>query len=186
MDAQLVEMLSLMTVMIIPVVLALAALQSQSTVADPLAPSRDGWLSCVQPNREARTCESIYRYRWVGRKIFYDVDVLFRSEPETVLRMRSQMYSRDDAVCSLTFDAESGVIGMSIDGHEADGEALAQARREVAELLKDTDGLEYCVRYTPATDGQFTYWATVAGVPRSEPEGVMMWVRSDDGWTVAP
>jgi len=175
-----------MTVMFIPVVLALAAFQSPPTVADPLAPSRDGWLSCVQPNREAKTCESIYRYRWVGQKIFYDVDVLFRSEPKTVLRLRSQMYSRDDAVCSLTFDAESGVISMSINGHEADDETLAQARREVAEILKDTDGQEYCVRYTPAEDGQFVYWASVEGIPRTEPEGLMMWVRPGDGWRVAP
>jgi len=174
------------TMMIISFAWALASLQPQTAVPDPLAPSRSGWISCVEPDSAAKTCVSIYQYTWRDQKIFYDVDLLMDDEPVTILRMRAQMYYRDDAACSRTSQAEEGVVGMSIDGREATSEALQATRREVAEILKDLDGEEYCVQYEPAADGRFTTRVSVEGVRRPESDSVMMWVRREDGWRVAP
>jgi len=172
--------------MIIPLLWALGSFAVQAAVADPLAPSRSGWVSCVKPDSDAKTCVSIYRYTWRDQKIFYEVDLGVDDQPLTILRMRSQMYYRDDAACSRTSQAEQSLVGMTIDGAEATEEALREMRREVAEMLKDLDGQEYCVRYEPAANGRFTTHVSVEDIRRPDSDSVMMWIRPDDGWRVAP
>lgn len=155
-------------------------------VPDPLGPSREGWIACVDPDQARKTCMAITRYRWIGQKILYESEMLIDDQPFTILHARTVLEYRGAAVCSWTQDIGGEIVGIAVEGENLPAEALDLRRREIAARMKDLAGVEYCVTYEPGPDGTFLTQVSIEGVRSPASDNTMIWVRPDDGWTVAP
>ncbi|HWQ86499.1 hypothetical protein [Brevundimonas sp.] len=166
------------------VVLAITAL----TDPDPLAPARDGQVQCYTPDVERKTCRAIgsYLFEPDGR-IINDAENMLNEEPFVILRARSAVYVRDGAVCATDAFDDRHIRTIEVNGNTLEGEAMSSARSAVAASMRETIGTgEYCSTYHPKPDGSLRALVTVNGLPRPDAEDMVLWIRREDGWRVAP
>ena len=155
---------------------------------NPLAPARDGRVQCYTPDVERQVCRAIgaYRFEPDGR-IVNDAENMLSSVPLGILYATSEVYIKDNAECSLGAFDEGHVRAIEVNGVALEGEQLASARSMVAEIMREAIGSgEYCSTYHPKPDGSLRALVTVDGMPRTDAEDTILWIRREDGWRVAP
>jgi hypothetical protein len=170
--------------MIISFIWAVAALNAPTAVPDPLAPGREGWLGCVDPDVERKVCLSLKHYRWVDDKIIIDGQMLIAAEPLTIMKYRDEAIYVGDAVCSWTQNIEAAIISISVNGETLTGDIFRTTRRDISAPLLHTAGQKYCVTFEPRQAGGFVMQPSLNDVRQPEGDRTMIWVRPDDGWNV--
>lgn len=151
-------------------------------VTDPLAPSREGYIGCIEPDVAHRTCLAIKHYRWKGARVTVEGDMLTNDARRTVVRTTSEVAYVGAAVCSWMPDPEAGVLSITVEGRSLKGEEFQQRRREFIAPLLSTADEKYCVTFEPTASEAFIMQPSLDGAPLPDRGLTLLWIRPDDGW----
>ena len=168
---------------------AFAALLHLQT-PDPLARAWEGLEQCFTPDEVRKTCRALAGYRRThdGRIINDAEVVLVDEDPEMILVSATPVTLRDDMVCGTGKMAEGEIQTVIVDGvsitAKNDPTDLIGAIAEAFQV--SSGGREICTRYDAAGDGRFTPVVFLDGKQFPDDGDVVIWVRRDDGWRVAP
>jgi hypothetical protein len=157
---------------------------------DPLARAWEGMEQCYAPDEVRKTCRALagYRRSQDGR-IINDAEVLLvDADPEMILVSATPVTIRDDLVCGTGKISEGEIQAVIVDG------VRITAKNDPTDLIgviADTleafsGGQEICTRYDAAGEGRFTPVVFLDGKQSPDDGDVVIWVRRDDGWRVAP
>ncbi|RZI99920.1 MAG: hypothetical protein EON90_09575 [Brevundimonas sp.] len=179
--------------MILTPLLALAGLfqtPAPDVASDPLAPARAGLLQCyaaaIDIDRKICAGISTYTFNADGSITTTSVNVM-NDDPVILLGAASVVYVRDGAECSRIADHADHFTTIDVDGVRLEGEDLAMARRNLADIITATLGNgEYCTRYTRKADGGIEAVTSVNGVEKPETRSQVLWIRPEDGWRAVP
>ncbi|WP_395644803.1 hypothetical protein [Terricaulis sp.] len=168
-----------------PLLLARAA-QAQD-MDDPLAPARQGYVRCDEPDTVRRTCIFMETFRFErGGRITSHQTTLHRAEPLVVMEIETPITMRGAAFCDPFRESDVNAATFSVDGRAAGRDATASLRAEVLARFSALMGRESCVLLAPAGEGRFTTSVTIDGAPYPRQASTMIWVRPEDGYRVLP
>jgi hypothetical protein len=172
-------------------ILAAAVGLSFATLAPPalaqqdvMAPARAGQLQCYSPNELRKTCSALAGYRLRPDGSYENrARVLLSRQPLIVMTTSSPVTVRVGAVCGPVTQQHLQAAQFTVDGAAASDDDAAYLREQVAQMPGFVAN-EICTTYTPEENG-FRADYTVNGV-RSSDSARVIWVRPDEGYTVAP
>lgn len=154
--------------------------------ADVLAPAREGAMQCYTPNIERRTCRAIATYTFAADgAIDSGGHAVISPQPVIIMTANSPVVVRDGAVCGPFTLADLERATFTVDGRPASLEETAFIREQVAQAPGIID-TEVCSTYTLTEGGVYRTEATVDGVAQPDFTDTVIWVRPEDGYTVAP
>ena len=173
--------------MVLPLVLSLAALAAPDAgPADPLAPARDGMMQCYGPDAARRTCKSIAGYTFGSDGVMNQAEVLVSPAGPMVMKAATPVVVREGAVCGPVRAEDIDASQVVFAGRPLAGAQAEKVKAQMKSGLGPVLGAEVCTTYVPAPQG-YTTQVTVNGTPAPDmSNSQVIWVRSDEGWTVAP
>jgi hypothetical protein len=178
--------------MVLAFALAMLAAQPADTPpaamgADPLAQARNGQLQCFEPDPARHTCKSLAGYVFApDGAITNQAQVLVSLQGPIVMLTSTPVVVRDGKVCGPVRTEDIDQSRLMFAGRPLDGPQAVQVKAKLKARMGEMIGTEVCTRFTPDASGWVTQ-VTVNGElapPQASMRGI--WVRPDDGWTVAP
>ncbi len=151
---------------------------------DILAPARAGHLQCYAPDQARKTCRALASYRLRADGSYENqATVLIAQQPFIVMSASSPVSIRDGAVCGPLTQEHLQAAQFAINGQQASNDDAAYLREQLAQMPGFLG--EICTTYTPSGDS-FRADVTVNGVAAGGESSTVIWVRPEDGYTVAP
>ncbi|AQR73245.1 hypothetical protein [Sphingomonas sp. LM7] len=165
--------------------LMLASVAPQ-TPADPLAAAKAGKIQCTNPNVEKKTCVSLTRYKVKRDGSFESTGtVLISPQPVTTMEIRSAGTVKDGALCSPIRTADFETATYRTDGKPVDAATAAAIRPQIVGTIAPMANKTGCMR--EVRDGALLRMeVSIDGVARPEMTQKALWVKPEDGYTVAP
>ena len=164
---------------------ALAFAAPAAAQQDILAPARTGQLQCYAPDRARKTCGAMISYRLLADGSYENQAlVLVARQPTILMYSATSVVVRDGAVCGGRTREHLQAARFIIDGQPASEDNAAFLREQVAQmpsLVAD----EICTTYTQSGDA-LRADLTINGAPSGGESSTVIWVRPDEGYTVAP
>lgn len=167
--------------------IALSFLLVAASVAEQMAPAKQGMLQCQMPNLESKTCFSLTTVRQTGPSTYsLKTDMLVDAAGPVIASIRSIVSVRGSEICQVMNPNELAGAEFTFDGRPLAG---AEAADYGARLRGDFAGLaghRVCTQIVPGEQGVVTVIGTLDGkrIPVGDYE--MKWVTPGDGWKVAP
>ena len=157
---------------------------AQAQPVDPLALAREGRLSCFTPDLAAKTCRAMgaYSFHHDG-SIESEGVVIINFDPLIVMTITAPVYVRDEMVCRPLRLADLDGAVFEIEGAPATAEQTNALRVQMRARMAPMEG-EICSAYVRDGDG-FTSTGYFNGRRHSGLDDRMIWVRPEDGYTVA-
>ena len=140
-------------------------------------------MECFSPNLVARTCEAMSSYRFLeDGEIANDGATALQSNPTIIAYGTSMLFMRDGLICSRVDATTFQDMRFTIDGQRATPDVEQELRQVFAGALAGIN--EVCWRYTPDSEG-IGVTAYADGVENPDMADRMIWVRREDGYTLA-
>jgi hypothetical protein len=152
---------------------------------DPLAPARAGELQCYTPDTVRKTCSALAGYTFGSDGIDNQAEVLLSPKPLIVMKSVSPVWVRAGAVCGPLRKQDIDAATIFVFGQVASDAQAAQIRAQIEAGYGSRLGKEVCTTYTLAGD-RYIAQVTIDGSQHPELSDKVIWVRQDEGYTVAP
>lgn len=162
----------------------------QLHAADPLGPAWEGLAQCYKPDEARKTCRALAGYRRSGDgQIINDAEVLLmESDPEMIILSSAPVFVRDGMVCGSGKFTVAELHTAIVDG------VTITSKNDTTGLLDEivrilhafAPGQEVCTLYEEVDDGRFKRVVFYDGKRSADDGNVVIWVRREDGWRVAP
>jgi hypothetical protein len=166
--------------------LAVYMLMLGAAKADPLANAHAGMMQCYQPDTSRKVCLALASYVFERNgAIINRADVLLSPQPALIMRTSSQVIIKGDAVCGPMRREDLDAAQFFANGTPIPADKVAEIRNEVAHGYEGLLGKEVCTTYIPAGD-RLSAQVTIDGAPNAQYTQQVIWVKPDDGYTVAP
>ena len=169
-------------------VIAVAAVAVAFTAAgaDPLAEGLAGKVQCYRPNPDKKTCGALssYSLRRDGA-ILNTAEVMLTANPVLVMRTTSTVTVKGEAVCGPVRKEDIDSATITVNGSALPDDKSVAVKAQIAGAFKDMFGKEVCTTYVPTGD-KLTAQVTLDGKLKPEYSQTVIWVKPEDGYTVAP
>lgn len=177
-------MLRLIVAAVLSLPLAAPAFAQPGSLPPPIAQAMQGKLQCYEPNRVAKTCQSLAGYREDGKGAFENfATVLIAPKPQITMEVVSLVAIRNGEVCGVISVADLAKAKFNINSVAANASQETAIRQLVGASLTAMADQEICTGYAPDGDG-FVATATMNGAPFGKEQKVI-WVSPDDGYKVS-
>lgn len=165
---------------------AVVVLAFSAAAADPLAEGFAGKLQCYKPNIEKKTCGALSAYseRRDGA-IINTADVLLSPNPAVVMRTISTVERKGEAVCGPMRKEDIEAATILVNGAPLPEDKAVGARQQIIGAMQPMLGQEVCTTYVPDGD-KLSAKVTLNGTAKPEYTQTVIWVKPEDGYTVAP
>lgn len=161
---------------------ALAGATHAQTLADPLAPAREGMVACSSPIIESRTCRGMTEYVFsADGAITSNAMASLQDIPPIVMHISQPVSVRDGMVCGPWRASDLDTATFEIDGAPAPAEQTQALRAALREALASRFG-DACTTYTQT--GETISLSTVLNGRPLPNVNTMIWVRPTDGYVL--
>lgn len=165
---------------------ACAVLLVSAVNADPLAEAHAGKVQCYRPDTARKVCGGLSSYVFENDgSITNKADILLAAQPVVRLQIASPAVVKGDAVCGPMRKEDLDRATILIDGTPLPEDKAAEAKVQILAAFKDQMGQESCTTYVPDGD-KLSAKVTLNGVAKPEYTQTVIWVKPEDGYTVAP
>lgn len=175
--------------LLLPVALAAASLSAPSAWAQDhsvIAPALEGQLQCYEPDTTRKVCRALAGYELQpDGTIANPFEVLVAPDPVIIARGTTPVTIRDNAICGPMTRAELDRFTFTANGRPVPEDMAVNFRDAIANSPGALAN-EVCTTYTPVEGGQIRADAVVDGVAQPDMTQHVIWVRPDEGYTVAP
>jgi hypothetical protein len=153
---------------------------------DPLAEAHEGKLQCYVQDAARRTCRAISRYDFgADGKIQNPALVLIQAEPVTIMAVTSEVQEKGQAVCGVARSGDLDQARIAAAGRQLTPQETEAIKTQLKSAMAARLDKEVCTTYIPQGD-ELVAQVTVDGAPAPELSAAVIWVRPEDGYTVAP
>lgn len=167
----------------ISLALALAA----ASVAEQMAPAKQGLLQCQLPNDIMKTCFSLSKVVSAGPSSYVmDSEMLVDPENSVTASLRSTVSVRGSEICDVVRPAEAAAAKFAAEGRPLPAADAAKYRAKLKLMLNALAGRTICTRIVANDEGWLTVEGKIDGKRVPEVDYDLMWVKREDGWKVAP
>jgi hypothetical protein len=166
--------------------LAMSVLAFVAANADPLAESHAGKMQCHRPDTVRKTCGSMSSYTMEpGGVITNKAEVLL--SPHQVLTMTTvtPVVLKGEAICGQVRAQDLQTADIRLNGAILPDAQAKGLRTQLAQHFGELIGKEICTIYVPAGDKLSTQ-VTVDGVAKPAYTQIVIWVKPEDDYKVAP
>jgi len=158
-----------------------------ASVAEQLAPAKNGMLQCQMPNLESKTCFSLSKVRQSGPSTYaFDTEVLVDAAGPVTASMHSTVFVRGSEICEKMTGRDTAGATFASEGHPLSAAEAADYRTRLRGDFAGLVGHTVCTRNVPGDGGFETVVGTIDGRRVPEADYAMKWVALGEGWKVAP
>ena len=167
----------------ISVIVALAA----ASVAEQMAPARQGMLQCQMPDVLFKTCLSLSKVRQVGPGNYrFETEILLDPNGPVVMSERNTAAVQGNNVCEVVRLWEIDSWTVVIGGKAANAAQTAKFRVAMKRRFAPLTGQTICTAIVSNEQEMHKVIATIGGKRMPAFDYPMKWVAPDDGWKVGP
>jgi len=167
--------------------MSLAIALATASVAEQMAPAKQGLLQCQIPDAEAKTCFSLSTIRQTGPSTYsFKTDILIDAAGPVIASIQSIVFVHGSEICEVMKLSELTSAGITFDGHRLSGAEAEEYRARLRADFAPVAGHRVCTRIVPGEQGALTVTGTLDGKRIPAGDYAMKWVTADDGWKVAP
>lgn len=165
----------------------ITAAPASAQTEDVLAPARQGQLQCFAPDDARKTCQSLGGYAFRADGVIENAaQILVMPSPAIIMSVTSPVTVRNNAICGPLVEADINRATFTINGHPASEEHTTMMRSQLLSQMAEVLNVESCLTMTRGDDQSYLAETSMGGVVRPELGQRVLWVRPNDGWTVAP
>ena len=160
---------------------------SAASVAQQMAPAKQGMQQCQMPNAAAKTCFSLSRVRQTSPSTYaFDSEILVDEAGTITATIHSTVFVRGGAICEVMKRSDLDQATIASEGNRQGRAQSAEYRARLEADYAPVFGHTICTQIVADEDGSLTVIGTLDG--RRIPAGdyPMLWVKPEDGWKVAP
>ena len=167
-----------------PFAVGLVAVAQPGSFPVPIKPAEEGKLQCHDPDREAKTCQSLASYRALGDGMFENMaHVGLPTVPVTVMDIVSRVTIRNGQVCGRIEQADLEAARFTQNGEELSEAITAEYRKRVVMLYSSTMGHDLCTSYEVDGEELVTH-PSIDGEARPDMSRRVIWVSPEEGYRV--
>lgn len=163
------------------IALALAA----ASVAEQMAPAKQGLLQCQLPDVLFKTCFSLSTVHEVGPST-YMFEIELAMDAQVTARMKNQAFVRGSNVCDVINVDDARGATFTSGGRPVSAAKAAAYRSKLRGSFAVFSGKTVCTHIVPGEQGVEMVAAIIDGKRLPAADYPMKWVAPKDGWKVAP
>ena len=165
--------------------LILAAAQPVPAATDPLGPARSGQLQCFTPDTSRKVCDALVAYT-LGPAIQARADILMApASLLIVMRASTPVEVRSGAVCGRVRARDIEAATFTVAGRPVPQQVVQFMSPQILSVMSSHINQEICATFAPNGPG-FRTQVTIDGVAHPEISDSFIWVRPNEGYSVAP
>ena len=166
--------------------ISLAFLLAASTVADQMAPARQGMLQCQMPDMLFKTCASLTKVATAGADSYgLETSLLVNPQGPVVAVIHSTVRVEGEEICDKNDPADVAAATIMLDGKPLPAAGAAPHIAKLKRTLATFSNKLVCTRIVDGEGGTLKVQGRVQGVRIPALDYDMIWVDPKDGWTVA-
>lgn len=166
---------------------SIALLFAASSVAEQMAPAKQGLLQCQSPIPSTKTCDSMTKVTQIAPGSYrLDNRILIDADGPVVLIEHATASVVGTKLCETVRLSEIDRFGVEIGGRSATPAERARYRSDIKQKLSLIAGRTVCSSIVPDGDGMHLVEASISGQRIPAADYSMKWVGPNDGWKVAP
>ena len=168
-------------------ILTLATAPAHAAIALDPAPLLGGdLLECVNPDKAQKSCLGIGQYtRLPDGKILSTDRILVSTNPPVVMRMETIVRFSGNSICSRMTERDLESLAFSWKGAKIEGDLEGYLRAEMVMRYSNMIDLDLCTTLFGSSSAIKVRFF-VEGKPADDDGLTMIWVRTDEGYTVKP
>ena len=165
---------------------SIALLFAASSVAEQMAPAKQGMLQCQSPIPSTKTCDSLSKVTQVAPGSYrFESEIMLDADGPVLASERNTTTVQGDKVCEPIRLADINKWTFTVAGRPATAAQASGFRVLLKERLGPINGVTLCTSIVP--DGDMHLVQAFVGSRRLEAgDYSMKWVGPNDGWKVAP
>lgn len=163
------------------------ALVFAASVAEQMAPAKQGMLQCQSPISSMKTCDSLSKVSQVGPDRYrFESEIMLDADGPVLATERNTTTVHGTKVCEPVRLAEINNWTFKVAGAPAGPAQVARFRAVLKQRLAPLSGQTLCTAIVPDEEGMYTVQAFMGGRRVEALDYSMKWVSPNDGWKVAP
>ena len=167
--------------------LSIAFLVAASSVADQMAPAKQGMVQCQSPDVLFKTCDSLSKVSQIGPDLYrIESEMLVDPDGPVVITEISTVSVQGIQVCDTVRLAEIDQWDVKVAGVPTTAAQAARHRSRIKRQLAFLSGQSICTTVVPGEQNMHNVQATIGGRRVPAFDYAMKWVSPDEGWKVAP
>lgn len=163
------------------------ALVFTASVAEQLAPARQGKLQCLSPIASTKTCDSLSKITQVAPgRYAYEAEILLDADGPVIVVERGTITVQGSKSCETVRLAELSRLKFKVAGVPASATETARYRTQFKQKFAPLAGQVICSSIGPEEEGAHEVETYLDGRHVVGMDYSMMWVNPNEGWKVAP
>jgi len=164
------------------ILLALAG----ASVAEQMAPARQGMLQCQMPDLVFKTCLSLSKVSQAGPSAYrFETRMLIDPNGPVVATIYTMVAVRGPEVCDTVEPSDLDTATVTMAGKPLPPASAAQHLATFRRLFETLQG-EICTQIVPGEQGMEKVLSQINGKRVPAVDYDMKWVDPEDGWIIAP
>ena len=158
-----------------------------ASVAEQMAPARQGMLQCQMPDVLFKTCMSLSKVSQVGPGNYrFEGEILLDPNSPVVISERNTTAVQGNSVCEVIRLSAIDSWTVAIGGKPANAAQTAKYRAVMKRRFAPLAGQTVCTAIVSDEQQTHRVIVTIGGKRVPAFDYPMKWVAPDDGWTVGP
>ena len=158
-----------------------------ASVAEQMAPAKQGMLQCQMPDVLFKTCASLSRVYQTGPSAWsFDGQMIVDPESPVTASFSDTAFVRGSEICKAANAVDVSKWTFTLEGRTLSTAEAARYRTKLQRLYGAFGNKLMCTEIVPNEQGMELVRATIGGKRFPIGDYAMKWVSPKDGWTVAP
>ena len=167
--------------------LGLALVMAAASVADQMAPAKQGMVQCHMPDVLFKTCTALSKVWQVGPDSYrFESEIAIDPDGPVVVTERNTVRVQGTQSCETVRLTEIDGWPVRIAGTPASPAQAARIRATLKRKYAPIGGKLVCSTIVPGEQQMETVETSIGGKRTPALDYAMKWVSPKDGWTVAP
>lgn len=157
-----------------------------ASVAEQMAPARQGMLQCQMPDALFKTCASLSKVVEAGPATYrIETRMLLDPNGPVVATMNSTVHVQGPEICERMKLADLSAAKLTSAGKPLPAANAARYINVMRQGFASLEGKQVCTEIVADEQGATKVLARIAGKRVPALDYDMIWVEPKDGWTVA-
>lgn len=165
----------------------IASLMATASVAEQMAPAKQGMLQCQLPDELFKTCFSLSKVYQTGPSTWtFDTQTAVDLQSNVIATIKDTAFVRELEVCKAANTIDISKFTFTRGGRPLSPSEVAHYRAKLGRTYGAFAGKTICTKIVPSEQNMELVQGTINGKRVPAMDYAMKWVSPKDGWKVAP
>jgi len=167
--------------------LGIAFVMAAASVAEQMAPAKQGMLQCQMPDVFFKTCFSLSKVYQTGPSTWvFDTQIVVDPQSPVIASIKETASVRGSEICKAANAIDVSKFTFSLEGRPIPAGESAKYRAKLRKYYEAFAKKMICTQVVPSEQDMEMVQVTVNGKRFPAGDYAMKWVSLKDGWKVAP